>query len=255
MPVFCVACAMESSPENGPNPGDGVDVPTKVLPVQTVGLYRSSCPKGHPLVAIADFHQFQLLFESGVEAFAEIYLREAISSFAAALERYHEFAIRVLLMAQEVDTEAIDNMWKSVASQSERQIGMYIGLYTAIHQKMPNLLPQKMTALRNSVIHKGHFPTPQESFDFGNAVYALLSEGLNELNQRYPDALVGVRVARQSALYAQLRPGENPSIFYVGMTIDIDCAVERKPFEEVVKAAAARLYHQRCTAGPSMVET
>lgn len=58
------------------------------------------------------------------------YFRESVSSFAAASERLYEFSLRVQLTYYKVDIDELEAMWKSVAAQSERRRGMYIGLRT-----------------------------------------------------------------------------------------------------------------------------
>ncbi|PZP75051.1 MAG: hypothetical protein DI592_19995 [Stenotrophomonas maltophilia] len=76
-------------------------------------------------------------------------------------------------------------MWRGVSSQSERQLGMYIGIRTSKDATPPNVLGQSMTKLRNSVIHKGYFPKIEEAHAFGEAVYDLIGAEIFRLNERF----------------------------------------------------------------------
>ena len=217
----------------------------KVMPVQTVGLYRTTCSQGHSIVMLADFQQFELLFESAMEAFADGYFREAVSSFAASLERYYEFAIKTLLLAYKVDKESISDMWKNVSNQSERQLGMFVGLYTSINNRPPEVLSNNQTAFRNSVIHKGYFPSPEDALDFGNAVYKLLNLGLRELRADYHDAMQSARGFAREAAIAELKDGEVLSTFGMKTTISLMVLDEPPPISEAIIKVAERLNRQR----------
>ncbi|MBR8657881.1 hypothetical protein KDH83_31695, partial [Achromobacter sp. Marseille-Q0513] len=128
---------------------------------------------------IANLQQFELLFESAMEAFVDSYFRESVSSFAASLERYYEFAIQTLLLAQGRSVEMVDSMWKMVSNQSERQLGMYVGLYTSAFGRVPKVLTSGEASFRNNVIHKGYFPTPQEAFSFASSIYEILNSSIS----------------------------------------------------------------------------
>ncbi|HWJ69971.1 MAG TPA: hypothetical protein VNS79_08000 [Sphingobium sp.] len=194
---------------------------------------------------VADFQHFELLFESAIEAFVDTYFRESVSSFAAALERFYEFAIQTLLVDRKVAIETIRAMWKPVSNQSERQLGMFIGLYTAAHGRPPTLLPDNRISFRNNVIHKGHFPTPQETFDFGNSVYELLNLSLKELRENFEEAMQTARSIARQAAFAQLKDGESAITFGMGTTVSLTVLDEPPPMADAINAVAARLRRQR----------
>ena len=75
-------------------------------------VYEIECPNGHRFCANVLYHEFQKLFEVGVNALADDYLRESVGSFAASYERSLELFIRVLLRAQKVDEKVIAGTWK-----------------------------------------------------------------------------------------------------------------------------------------------
>ena len=132
--------------------------------------FRSVCPAGHESVIVAEAQKFEVLFDMGIPALLDGYCREAVSSFAAAQERFHEFCIRVFLAALSVPQPEIDATWKLVASQSERQIGAYYYLHITNFKTAPTA-NRKMVEFRNSVIHAGHIPTEESAAAYGEYVY------------------------------------------------------------------------------------
>lgn len=93
------------------------------------GLYTGQCPNGHELLIATQTLPHEMLFEIALNAVEDGYYREAVSSFAASVERFYEFAIRVLARNRKVTPSAVEVAWKHVAAQSERQLGAYIFLY------------------------------------------------------------------------------------------------------------------------------
>lgn len=249
MPVMCGKCMTEMIENADPIPKDGIPFRTKMAPIQTVGLYRSECERGHKIVVVADFQQFELLFESAMEAFADSYFRESVSSFAAALERFYEFAIQTFLIANRIENPTIELAWKSVAAQSERQLGMFVGLYTAAFKTPPKLLSTQEVKFRNSVIHKGHFPSPQEAFDFGQTVYDLLNDGIKDLRTNFSNEMEEARDITREAAYAQLKPGEQPQQFGMSTTISLFRLDAPQPLRDAVQSVAANLQRHRSGQG------
>lgn len=250
MPIMCTQCAEDLVTGAGSIPEGGLELETKVVPVQTVGLYRTVCGQGHHVVMVADFQQFELLFESALEAFTDTYFREAVSSFAAALERYYEFAVRTLLVEQGVSVEKMIVSWKSVAKQSERQLGMFVGLYTAAYGAPPKILSNDEVSFRNNVIHNGHFPTVNEAFEFGQTVYKLLYEGVKELRTHFHDSMQEARDITRQRAYAGLKVGEQPVQFAMGTTISLLVLGEPLPMLDAINAVAERLGRQRASSIP-----
>lgn len=239
--IPCAECALAASMTDSFG-SEGVALQSRTVLVQEHNLYRAACPEGHQLVAILDNLPFELLFESGLEALVDGYLRESVSSFAAALERLYEFSIRVQLTADKVDINEVELMWKSVAAQSERQLGMYIGLRTLKDGKQPALLPQTQSKFRNSVIHKGYFPNITEAFEFGEVVFRLILEEVLRLDESYKDAVsTQIHAHREKALKS-LKKEDAPSFFGFGLAV-ADRA--DRPFSDVVLKAQATVRRRR----------
>lgn len=119
------------------------------------------------------------------------YAREAVASFAAALERFFEFYVRAFALERASGTEgdfagalaALDGTWRHVASQSERQLGMFALAYLLREGREPDFLTAKAlgTDFRNRVIHRGSLPRREEVEAYAARVFALIDRLLNEL--------------------------------------------------------------------------
>jgi len=145
------------------------------------GVYIGRCPKGHHNAVATQTLRHEMLFDIALNAIVDKYHREAISSFAASVERYYEFAIRVLAKNRKIDPSTFEISWKTVSAQSERQLGAYVFLYTVSFNESPVVLSSSMITLRNKVIHNGVLPTLQEVLDFGEASYDLIQKGIQKL--------------------------------------------------------------------------
>ncbi|MCI8208166.1 hypothetical protein AUC61_01340 [Pseudomonas sp. S25] len=248
--IPCSKCAFAAQVTEGDFSPEGILLRSRTVLVQEHNLYRAACPEGHELVAILDNLPFELLFESGLEALVDCYLRESVSSFAAALERLYEFSIRVQLTSDKVDINELEVMWKSVAAQSERQLGMYIGLRTLKDGKPPAMLPQSLSKLRNSVIHKGYFPTSKEAFGFGEVVFRLIMDEVLRLDEYYKDAVgAQIHAHREKALKSLSRE-EEPYFFGFGLAV---ANRADRPFSDVVIQAQSSMRRRRAGEAPNLL--
>ncbi len=145
------------------------------------GVYIGKCPKGHTNAVATQTLRHEMLFEIALNAISDRYYREAISSFAASVERYHEFSIRVIAKHKKLSNEVLERSWQSIAAMSERQNGAYILLYAATFEEVAPSLSEKMTKLRNKVIHKGVLPELEDVITFGEASYSVIQTGIQKL--------------------------------------------------------------------------
>lgn len=135
--------------------------------------------------------KFEVLFDLGTRALMDGYAREAVASFAAALERFFEFYVRSYALERASDTAAdfgeataaLTATWRHVASQSERQLGMFALAYLLREGKEPDFLtPAALGAdFRNRVIHRGELPTRADVEAYAAQVFALIDRLLTEL--------------------------------------------------------------------------
>lgn len=156
------------------------------------GIHLLTCLRcGQKYCVYLRKQKFEMLFDLATRALLDGYGREAVASFAAALERFFEFYVRVFVLEQAaVKNEdfqetlvRFDASWRHVASQSERQLGMFALAYLLREGKEPEFLVPKLmgTDFRNRVIHRGYLPRREEIDDYAAKVFALIDRLLNEL--------------------------------------------------------------------------
>jgi hypothetical protein len=189
--LICFDCVMEQVKKGVPHTSEGVPILTPFEEVNNTGIYEVNCSKGHKSKTIIDNIDFEILFEYGLNAVADSYYREAVSSLTASMERYFEFFIRVVLRSSNIGFETIDKVWKNMSSQSERQLGAYIALYAQTFGEEPLLLnANKEVPFRNSVIHKGHIPTRKEAIDYGDSVMRIVETSLLKIKAKFPEITI-----------------------------------------------------------------
>lgn len=154
------------------------------------GRYELACPQGHRFVTVLQDQKYEILFEIGINALLDGYYREAVASFAAALERFYEFAAMVLLEEATIDRERVNASWKLVVNQSERQLGAFIFLWLGRFREVPAILPEKVVKFRNEVVHKGRIPTREEAASFGDSVLEVVVPKLAQMKQHAAEALI-----------------------------------------------------------------
>lgn len=150
--------------------------------------YEVKCTFGHSSAIFINLFKHEILFEIGVHSILDGYYREAITSFAASLERFYEFASRSIALHYKLPNDEENRCWKEVSSQSERQLGAYIYLHAIHFKKQPRLLSNSQTALRNSSVHKGQIPTYDEAVEFGDEALSIISETSLKIWQTIPEA-------------------------------------------------------------------
>jgi hypothetical protein len=163
------------------------------------GLYSGHCPHGHDVLVATQTLRHEMLFEIAMNAIADGYYREAVSSFTSSMERFFEFAVRVMSRCRGAPSEIVEAAWKEVSRKSERQLGAFIFLYIAEFRTVPYLLPKKMGELRNAVTHKGLLPERNDAIEFGASVYEVIQRGVQKLRSTSVDhvnAVLGEHVAR-----------------------------------------------------------
>ena len=168
------------------------------------GLYSMVCEKGHTTITVIQQQKFEILFDMGAMALLDGYPREAITSMAAALERFYEFYVRVICIKHDIDQVLLNKSWKLVENQSERQFGAYI--FTSlledkkvcpitIDDEKPILsgISKGSTlawkAFRNAVVHKGYIPSTIETQAYGNIVFCHINQLLQVLKTTCADQL------------------------------------------------------------------
>ncbi|MCW2338171.1 hypothetical protein M2337_002404 [Sphingobium sp. B2D3A] len=165
--------------------GEGTPGRRVTAPFNESSVYRFECAHGHVHEIVLAQLRFEVLAETGMQALVDGYYRDAVASFAAALERVYQLYCEIISRSKGTDPAMFEGTWKLVASQSERQLGMFIGLYFLENGSAPPQLPRKCVELRNKVIHQGLLPTEDDAIAFGQAVVDLVQPVLNAMMPRY----------------------------------------------------------------------
>lgn len=201
--LFCPKCAYYAAKEKHHKGSSRItiDVPMPVSRPSDNGRYQVRCAAGHLSTVTVDNVKFELLFEMGLNALVDGYPREAVSSFASALERFYEFYWHVVAAVYSIPLEQAGIAWKAVTKQSERQLGMFITAGLLLTKQCPTLLnPNKEVKFRNNVIHGGYIPTAEEAIAFGDVVMRLINDSLATLRTLAPKEML--------ATYDRLSPAE-----------------------------------------------
>lgn len=205
--IPCTACLLEAA---GTGDATGMYFRAYPVPFNDSGVYRTRCDRGHAeTTLVTEPAPFELLAETATQALVDGYFRDAVTSFAAALERFREFYIRVIAITRKIDQAHFDQTWKKVAAQSERQYGWYSGLYLAETGSAPPPMSRWYDDTRNDIVHKGRIPTEADAIRFGQSVFDHLAPILLDLKLRHGESLEQLRHERWSAARKNLRAGED----------------------------------------------
>lgn len=210
------------------------------------GKYELTCSHGHETTAILQQQKFELLFDIGAHAILDGYYRESVSSFAASLERFYEFSIRTFLSKLSGSDDLFRTCWKSVSSQSERQLGAFIFLWCSTFKASPPLLNNNQVSFRNDIVHKGTIPTKEEAIAFGDSVLNVLRPNMLALREQLSESV------QQVVLYhlrdAQTPGATSPSATMCASTIVSLSAGEESHHQGDLKHHLSKLLEWRAIA-------
>ena len=225
--IICAECSAG-------NAGHGIYF---IEEIRDDGLYMGRCPVGHEVCVGTQTLRHEMLFEIALNALVDGYRREAVASFAAAVERFYEFALEVISDASSLDSAVFDAAWKEVAAQSERQLGGFVLAWTLQFKRKPSTLSADMTQLRNSVIHKGVLPDRSQAREFGRHAYEIIQTGIRDLRDAHINSVYSV-LGRRVAKVAEGMVNQYPRSFQVTPTainlID-DYSNGFTPFDEILR--------------------
>jgi hypothetical protein len=147
------------------------------VPVESehYGLYTVTLPDGTDHCFSIGQPSFVLLHDIGVRSLLDGYYREAVMTFASSLERFYEYFVHVASLKLGIDEGPLQQTWKKVAKQSERQLGAFLFVHLLLKRQICDLPIPKLAELRNAVVHNGHFPTEAETFSYSFQVSWCLS--------------------------------------------------------------------------------
>ncbi|MDI9858008.1 hypothetical protein [Flectobacillus roseus] len=167
----CSRCSIEAYEQQSLN----INIEGHVS-IEENDLYFFRCSKGHVNLLEIQAFKFELLYESGLCAIKSDYYLESVLSLTASVERFYEFFIKIVLSSEKIEKSIIEKMYKEMSRQSERQIGAFLALYVMAFKEPPSILNQKAVEFRNSVVHKGYFPTKEEVLRYAKDVFELIQK-------------------------------------------------------------------------------
>lgn len=167
------------------------------------GAYSLGCRNGHRFVSVLQNPQFELLFDSAALALRDDYLREAVASFAAALESFWALYVRIAARKLGSPPEAIEQLRKDL-KLSERRIGAMHLAHLLLTGTSYAHDVRKRREFRNEVVHDGRFPSRSEATDYGSYVFAALTDGIEELRMHAEAAATDELNAQTVAAHQKL---------------------------------------------------
>ncbi len=189
--------------------------------VRNDGLYEFTCSKGHKVVTCLQQQKFEILFEIGAHAIFDGYYREAVSSFSASLERFYEFYVKVICLSRGIAEDALEQAWKEVSHQSERQLGAFVCLHLIETGHPPTMLSNNSHRFRNEVIHKGLIPERQEAVKYGQEVLDLTVPLLANLKTTHDKEIQEMVTKHLRRIAARAPEGSRMSTLFETMTLSL----------------------------------
>lgn len=146
---------------------------------------------------------FDVLYTSAIYAYLNSFYSESIMSFTASLERAYEIYVKLFLHKKGVELALLDEYWKELTKQSERQYGAFCSAYvvtegTAWHSDT------NRTGFRNNVIHKGYIATQHEAKDYAKYVTSRLNLIIKSIKKHFAE--------QQSSLYFHTKQATEKSV-------------------------------------------
>jgi hypothetical protein len=191
-------------------------------PFNDSAVYRFTCARNHVHEILLMQLRFEVLAETAMQALVDGYYRDAVASFAAALERIYQLYAELVCRSKGMDQAAIEAAWKLVARQSERQLGMFIGLYQIENGAPPPLLAQRHVTFRNNVIHQGILPSEDEAIVFAQGVVDLVQPLLNAMMPRYTKEIEAVFEAHMTEAAAKGSADQHKSRVFFEFILQFD---------------------------------
>ncbi|WP_281848050.1 hypothetical protein [Olleya namhaensis] len=198
------------------------------LPISDELYYEFECHKGHKNKVLVQNKKYDLLFESGLHAMLDGYNREAVSSFAVALERFYEYIISIALVYENgFSFDVLENFKKEV-KLSERLYGVFCSIYLLKFKKVLEPFNNKFlktidvsfpkfdnqpVKFRNKIIHEGYIPTYQETLNYGIAISKYIKKITEEFRATNPNLFFNFMVTIAND-FKKVEPDPNVSNFF-----------------------------------------
>lgn len=203
MRVHCHHCAETVKPAT-----------SKIVRFTELGAYDYTCVAGHRSIVYLQGSRYHILAEIALQAIVDGYYREAITSFTACLERFYQF-YSACVFRQHEKKASFDEAWKTVSKQSERQFGMFLGLFTLENDRAPPTLSGRQVEFRNKVTHQGYIPDEKATISFGQDVINIIQPIIYDMWKKYKEVMQDGIVESQRRGWQELDPFDKfPHIVY-----------------------------------------
>jgi len=211
--VNCWQCAFDDDP----------DMTRYPVQVNDSGIMEFACNRNHRAIVQLYDDLYELLFDSGASALYDGYPREAVTSFATAVERFYEYVTKLVLIANGIEKSLLEEVWKDISRRSECQLGAFRFTYLLNFKVAPPEMPPHCIRLRNDVTHKGKFPSQEEAMGYGQScldhietIFKLLRDSKHSnAMQDMTAVLAKVRRSEVPAGHEPLRMIRRGIIYYV----------------------------------------
>lgn len=187
---FPITC-MECQKENG--------IPScefKKLELTNEFYFPFTCSKGHKSITILQNERFEILFDFAYEAYINNYYRESVFNAASAIERFHEFFIKVITLKNlngiSNCSQIVDKTWKELSRQSERQLGAFYMIYLNEFKEVPEKIKGNNIEFRNKVVHKGFIPNKDETHRYLEFAYGYIQKLIRLLKENYSEYITAL---------------------------------------------------------------
>ena len=167
-----------------------------LVELQDEDAYKFTCEQGHESVVWLQNEKFELFFDSACLAMLDGYPREAAFELASSYERFLEFSIAIISSHLDVPADEYSQTWDEVASQSERQLGMFLAMWLLFTKRAAKPLENQWVRFRNQVIHRGHIPPRARVVAYGDRVLSFINAHLAVLKRVAGEAIQNRHVAR-----------------------------------------------------------
>lgn len=153
------------------------DTPTSFyVELTDTGYVSATCSNGHDVMSSIQNFDFELLFDLAGMALLDGFSREAVGTFATAVERARETYIRCSFHSDFKPNATFERTWREVRRQSERQLGAFLFAWLGNEHCEPRNFSQKEIELRNNCVHYGAIPSFQDALAFGQSALEMIEE-------------------------------------------------------------------------------
>ncbi len=184
--------------------------------------FKLKCKFGHRITVLYSDEKFNMLFASGIDSIQHGNLRAAVANLASSYERLLEYSIKIISLKNRVDAKLYSEVWKNIKNQSERQIGAFTALFSFYLKDPAPIYSDQNIKFRNSVIHKGVYPTYDEVASFAVTTFEIMTKILYSLHQKCPAAVNKHNKEGLEQLNSLRRSQDKLSVIRIGSPLDVD---------------------------------